>query len=523
VASAYKIFARPSPTGGIVQNQAQDTLDDKSWLTADNVVFRNGTIRKAPGWTIKATGVSGAVSLIRNVRYRSGTLATLIGTADSLYRYVNDLPELLNATSFHMAPTDRWEADYLYKKWYFTNQSDGLVYWDGINNITAVPVLTDRGRSVCQFQNHIIISNLASTDTTGAYSFLGSSLLNLEGAIDFDTAIEDSDALLRQVPDNAEPIQRIARLSNIMAIYKANSIHNLSYNAGISVYSQQLRISHMGVLAPHSLADIGDQHLFLAQDNLYAYNASTLKAFGDRVWLWWISQVKASMRGLVWATHDFRNHEVIFAYQENDVSEGVPGNLRALVYNYMYDSFSSRDWPFSGAGLTQIQPAGSGDEPTFDELTSPMDEMGVIGSGGAGESAVDFGLLAGDAGGNLYAFDDEAAMTDSGKNGTAMEAVLETGDTDHGDPFSNKIVNGMLVDISGQTGTAMQVWVAPRWTLDDAITYSGPYVVSSRGFAPFMHTGRYFRYKFVKPDGLFTLRSYAPSVQLRGSNVLAPG
>lgn len=502
-----------APLLGIVGNRAANDIDQRAWVTADNVVFRNGQVEKTKGWTRYQSDVVGEVNFIQAVRYASGSIGTLIGTNSFLYRFSPSGITQLNTTPFQMVYGQRWQADYLYNKWFLTNQQDGLQVWlggepstgDGIisGDAAFVGVSPLKASSLAQFQNHIMLGNIFSGDQQGEYSISGSSLLDpsvTPFGVEWNATVDPqtTDYIVFEVADDAAPIQTLRRIGSYLAIYKESSIYLTSYNNG--TYANQMVSTNRGLLAPAGLADLGDTHIIVSADNLYQFNGSSPVPFGDRVWQkWFVDAVSATNRTLISAFVDQRFREVIFT---------LPGTNKAVVWNYQYDSFSTRDWPFNAVGYSTNVP----EAPTFDQLTGPMDAQGVIGQ--SGSTAIQaYNLIAGNSDGGLYILDETAdtAVTDE------IVATLESKDFNFGTSDNFKILGGIDIESPLVTGSPLQVYVATRRSLSEDLTWQGPfeYLQGSRGI-DLMIPGIWFRFKFVKTDGAFVLRSYTPRIQMKG-------
>ena len=524
--SAYKRQVISQPILGIVKNVPAESIDPRAFVTAHNVVFRDGQVQKVRGWDVPKQTVGGSVNFIKAVRFSSSSHVTMVGTNLNMYQYSAQGMTSLNAGNFIMPSIKRWDADYLYNQWYFTNQSDGLWSWNGSGLMinlgaqggTSGLDAINRAQYIAQFQNHILLGNISTNDAEGRYTIAGSSLLDtsLTPPINFTQDV-NSDAIVFEVPEDASSIQSMKRLLNQLVIYKENSIHLLNYVGTGLEYNKTQVVTNVGVLAPASVLDLGDRHVYVGTDNLYQFNGSSNQAFGDRVWQFLNDDANTSYGpAVIWAFLDQRYREVIFAYID---ATGEDKFNKALIWNYQYDSFSTRDFPFSAVGYV----AATGFDPPISDLMSiggannlPISAQ-TTPLGQSNTTQQKFALLAGDQLGNLYTLDDPGTSIYDAA-GTPIIATLETGDMNFGTQEQLKICSGVDLYCPSVTGTPLQVWVSARKMLSDAIEWQGPYLLNNpdnRG-VDFFATGVWFRFKFVKNDGSFKLDGWAPRVQVRG-------
>jgi hypothetical protein len=292
----------------------------------------------------------------------------------------------------------------------------------------------------------------------------------------------------------------------MLVVYKSSCIGNLNYQGSGFAYALDQQVTGIGCQCADSVLDMGDHHRFIGQDNFYAYNGSSIQGYGDRIWKWWNGLLLPTTRTYPYAFRDLRYKENLHGYQS---TAGTTFDA-ALIHNYEYDAFTTRDWPFSAVGYVDTSAEA---EPTFDELQQPMnDSDAVVG----GESTLnDFALLAGKTDGSLAILDDSTQKADNAE----LVATLETGDTAFEAFDKYKTCNGVGIDAPTLTGSPLQVYVAARKRLSDPITWAGPYLFdSTMRYALFTVTGVWFRFKFVKTDGEFVLNGYAPRIRVRGEN-----
>jgi hypothetical protein len=502
MASRFTPERRDPPILGIVRDLPSERIPPSAWLTAHNVVFRNGQIEKVKGWKRLGQAVDGRTSLIAGIVFPDGTKKNIVATDANIYSLASDdTPTKLNDAALGAAA--RWRMDYLLGKWYFANDSTDLLSLEASGALTAIDTGGRQGAHLAQYADHLILGNLGNATTDGPQSYLGSGLANADDWNDMNPA---SDSILQIAPENGDKVQDLRRVGDYCALMKENSIQTLSYIGDQFVYRREIRETGTGLAAAYSVTTIREGLPYVGQDNFYLFNGASNQDFGSRIWRWFMDQIKANGLGDIYATRDLRFKEIPFVFKSTDASDYD----KALVWNWQYNAFSTRDMPFVALGF-RIKPEAIGK--TFDEITEPMDTLNYSFENSS-TALEDFELVAADKDGNLYLLDEVETKAD----GVNIAMELESGDSDSGDPMRCKMIGGMLLDVPVLTGDEpLQIWAAGRRGLGDVVTWRGPfnYVVGS-GRVDFFSSGFYNRYKFTKADGECVIRNYAPLVRPRG-------
>lgn len=506
MASDYKAVWQRPVTTGLVLNVPTTALPVGGWLVAKNVACRDGSLVKAPGWTKRLLsederGDGEVVSLIQPCRFSADSEINLVATDKHFYRVTELGLTRITETPFAMPATERWRADYLLGAWYLTNPVDGL--WKLL--ATGAPTLVDtngfKGRQITTFRNHLILSNLASEDSQSEHQWAGSGLADESPPLGWDTTVEGSDALLRDIPEHGSAIMAARRWGDYLVHYKENTLHATAYIGGDNVYQTELRAEN-GLLAPDALSAWRDRHYFVGRDNLYVFAGGMPEPIGDRVWRWWVPRVKN--RPSMYCVPYPRQKEWWILYQDAD----APGISHALVCDYYHGGFTMRDLPFSWMGYIK-----GNLEPTYDELNVPMDSLDVpfVGS----YNPEDYDLVGVGADGSLYTLGERAI----GAAGEPVESVLETGDFVAPDG-GFMTCGGLMLSVPAlraDSGEAeLEVYTAGRMSEDEPVNWRGPYRYRGGGVLKFLVSGRLIRFKFRHCQlGEFVLSGYAPLMTVR--------
>jgi hypothetical protein len=500
---------RDNPILGIVRNVKSKDVDPNAWLSLLNFGIRDGLLQKTGGWTQLPNNVDGVASFIQPLPFPDGSIRTIIGTTKGLFDLGGD-NELTQITDFvpTIAAAERWRADYLLSHWWFTNKADGLLKLASAGGATREDSGGYKGRDILQFENHLVLANLASVETDGPQSFVGSGLANADTEeVAWDVTDINSDAVLKRIPDNGDVIQAIRRKVGQMAVYKESNIDLVTYLGGGDVYGRGPIIDTVGVQSAFSVIpvgdQIGDQDAFVGQTNLHLYDGNVARPFGDRIWTYWNGLIDHLAIQNVYTVRNRVAKEIYFIFK----GTGAAGYTQALVWNWQYDSFALRDLPFQALGFRLKAGASAG--LTFDQVPGVMDDANFLFE--TASSLQDFELVGADANGNLFVLDDATVQA----NGADIVAVAESGDTCHGSLSFVKLVNGMYIDAIADSGdNPLALWVCGRMSLDEPIVWEGPYTYDGGGRLDFFASGIWLRYKFVKTGGSLQMGGYYPSVRI---------
>ena len=506
--SDFKPIERRQPILGIVRNVPADSLDPLAWVYSQNIGVRDGELVKVKGYVERVMKLDDAVakldgvaSLIRPIRL-STTIVTIICTNRWIYSLsVGNVLKKLNKDPFQAQPDQPWTVEYLGGNWYFTNISAGLWRWDGGGDLEDVTPDGVRGGGIAELASHLVLVNLATANSDGPQSIATSGLLNQQSlTVDFNFSDPGSDADILRIASGGDGILAVCSGGDWLEIYKETSVHAMGFVGGDDPFSLQKRDGVQGLLAQLAVIDMGEDRAYVGRDiNLYRFNGSAPRTFGDRIATWLSKTMKPTARDLTYALRDGRFKEAHFAYNSVD-GNGVD---QSLVWNFQYDSFSRRDWPFVAAGLARKVGVGL---PTFDELTTPMDEIGVLEDN---VSAQDYDLVAATADGRVFTLDETTDTAD----GKSIEATLQSGSTDFGD-YRKKMIKGMDMDVPVLTGSPLKVYVSARQHAGEPIRWQGPFLYREGGRVNFAVKGVWFDFKLVKTGGQLTLHGYNPRVKV---------
>ena len=247
---------------------------------------------------------------------------------------------------------------------------------------------------------------------------------------------------------------------------------------------------NLGCFAPRSIATIGSDIFFLAQDGFYKItNGSQLQPIGKgKVDEFFLNDLSANFEGICSAI-DSNNSLYIVSYRGAGSTGGSTINNKLLVYNYATDSWSTcsdQSLEFIGTAsqeafttLESLDVLGS-----IDDLPKPLDSY-FYGEGILG----------------LAGFSDEHKF---GKFlGGSMTATVDTTEFEGAEGKRSTLINARpIVDANGEN-TTITVTPISRASQADKVTTGSAVTVRSSGDCPLRTNSRYHRLRVIV-NGNFT-------------------
>jgi len=529
--SQFRQFVVRDPTKGVLTDTSRHKLGPGMWAEARNVRFHNGRVLKVPGWESQGQTATGTPSLICRARFSTGDDFPIVCTDRFIYKvHTDDTLTQLNAADFTTSAHARWEMD-SFPDAVFFNRTDGnkkIQKFNGLNlrdlddaawgtfyyssGYTAPP----RGKHIAQYSSHLMVGAITN-DGAGNIDLqtVGSSDIadgfDPQGEFDWDFAADASESVFMDVFEGNDEVMRVLRIGDYLAVYKENSIHLLAYSGGTYTYIKQQPIAYMGTPCPSSVIGVKGIHYFVGQENIYRFNGAELTPIGSGVYAYFLASVMPDDRRDLWAFDDVIRKEIVW---------GGNGDV-ALVYNYENGAFSFKEWPFVAAGYVNLTlpdedwvPGGIYDTPGW--RTDPGPPLVVSdweNMPWRRQTALnDLTILGAKSDGTLWKL--HAGEVQAGT--TDIDAWFDSPDHDYGDPSAIKMVNEMRLEGTVSGVNPMEVWVGTRDHLGEAFDFGlTPYRVSENRVT-FAKSARWFRYRFAKRGGDFSLERYVTHWRTRG-------
>ena len=160
----------------------------------------------------------------------------------------------------------------------WTNDIDVPFKWANSGSISAldVPSGLTRAKFVHKFQNYCMLANCVVSGTDRPNRFYWSALKSITtwGAADF---VDIS-------PDDGEEITGFKTLGEKLIVYKTQSIYGVSFTGDANIpFIVQKCDSHVGCIAPYSIQEASNGHIFLAYDGLYYFDGNNSYKMSDKL------------------------------------------------------------------------------------------------------------------------------------------------------------------------------------------------------------------------------------------------
>ena len=313
----------------------------------------------------------------------------------------------------------------------------------------------------------------------------------------FSGNVAASEAVIADVFEGNDEVKRIIRLADYLCVIKEGSIHLLDYvgiNAGI--YRKRQPVSYVGTPSGASAIGVRGVVYFLGQDNFYRFNGVEPQPIGDGVYQTFINTIMPDDAKDLWAFDDVLRKEICWVGRDN----------QAVCYNYENGAWSLKTFPFTAAGYVNLTQAGDDWSNQTQDWSSWLEDWRDA------TTLNDLTILGGKSTGKLYVLGEANRYDD---DGTDLDSRLETGDFDFGDESAVKMVNEMRFEGTTLGTNALELYVATRDHLGATLDWKGPYSFTNNR-ATFAHSGRWFRFAFVKRGGYFDLEKFTPFVRGRG-------
>lgn len=369
------------PDAGIVRNSPFELVDPRALMDGNNTRVRPGRIEKVKGWTqFSATALPGTIMLLDVATFFSGTVVLLVADTKRVYSYNTSTAVLDDVTGSDLTTSASvLHSSGMWKDhWIYTNALSVVKKWTGSGNIATLGGLTD-----CE-PGGVVVSAAKVLCPAGPFMFLANT--TEDGSPypfrvrwpKYDTletwkndVSGNGQAGYMDVAEEPTPIKNIVPLGNYYAVYKERSVQLLTYVGLPVIWSRRQVAVGRGLLAPKAVVSLGDFHIAAFTDNFYIFNGASLQAIGNPIRDDFFAALNPNKKDLMFAFHLEDKAEVVFAYP--GLTSDTPD--KAVVYNYLLNAWSFRDFPFTGgvAYLSQSTTAWQNGVGTWGTQTNNWD------------------------------------------------------------------------------------------------------------------------------------------------------
>lgn len=334
------------PLRGLDSSNPLDMLADGFAPSALNVRFRYGAIEHRPG-TFLISNVAEKPRWIGRFTNDTGTTFTLLLSETKLYRLVGTVWTALGGAAF--TGTGRFGVAMGLGRIFFTRAGmGGVFYWDG-NTVNPVVQLTDDTGGVLGDTGTGTAVNIPEAHFLEFFNdrlFLirsnESKTVRIRWSVNGNSDNWNTAAgggFLDLYDDLAEPLTGGRNLAGRMSVYKRRCIMDVVATglAGASdpTHVSEVRVRGLGLAAPHTLVSTGQEHFFLSDDNVYAWDGSQLRAIGNSIQRRLKQLVDTAQLTTYFGAVSVARHEYYL----------VLGLGQVFIYDYARDSWVQDQYP----------------------------------------------------------------------------------------------------------------------------------------------------------------------------------
>lgn len=345
----------------------------------------------------------------------------------------------------------------------FTNGVDPVKCWNGTGNIADLPGLTDCEGSVtsvrCQtllyFQNFLLLGHTTENGNARPQRIRWSCLGDITAWENVDGDITKQEAGYGDLTDDVSFLLALRPLGAYVVAYKERAIQLLNYVGGDTIWNKWPAIIGTGLLSTKAIVDLGDEHIFVGNDNIYSFNGRDPAIAGDDI-------AKEFFRILDPDKYELLNSffveevpELWFVFASTTSATGYPD--KAIVYNTDTKAWSLRDMPMTAFGYYNLVDEGTWDT---DEDTWDSDDTEWDSSVNLANAPIN---LCGDSGGNIFILDGNSF------NDTDYSCFIRTKLFDFEDPLHVKRALRIQFMVSREGAYNLDVKVYTAGNVDEPL------------------------------------------------------
>ena len=394
---------------------------------------------------------------------------------------------------------------------------DGTAKWVGCGSLELEGVSASSLRAQCieNYKGFLFAANLEEDGQLFSYRLRWSQWQNPR----MWHNNEDGSGLSGYVDvnDTEGRIVAIKKLGDTLFIYKERSIIGLTYTGGEdTTFSKEVVTTVAGLISPDAIVELPHMHIFIGQDNIYAFDGNTCTPIGDSIKQWVLENIRPEKLDSIFGYYNEDSGDITFSfcsttYNGNDCD-------KAIIYNT-----GQRVWSTREMYMTAIGRYCSPKDKIIDSVNMPMDEVNNTMIDSAIYLKDKILTMMGDEDGNLYLLD---GYVDSRRDYEGY-AITKTHHMDAPDRIKRLLRIQFHIETQGdynmycQVGTA---WNAEQsildWTDKLYMNLEKPNPWYSHHIAPFVDvdlSARYFQIRFgtEKNSQPFKILGYTLFYQLR--------
>lgn len=474
-------------------------------------------------WTnIGVNKLSGAIMAMDSYYKYDGTSFLMAITATRAYYYHPDhnvFVDITGSTPLGGIPDFPVVTENAQNWFVFTNNVDPIKYWDGDldHTIADLPGLDDaeggvtsvRAKTLLYFKNFLILGNTTENGDQRPQRIRWSCLSDITKWKNVTNDISRQQAGYGDLTDDVSWVQALRPLGNYVVIYKERAIQMLSYTGDELIWQKWPAIIGTGLLATKALVDLGDEHLFIGNDNIFSFNGRDTAIAGDSIKKEYFRLQDPDKYELISSFFIEETPELWFSFSSVNSPNGYPD--MAISYNTDTKAWSIKDMPMTAFGYFNRK-----DNPTWDAVMGSWDAAGDQWDSSINLQNAPINLC-GDSNGSVYVFEGNSF------NGAEIGSVLTSKLFDFGEPSKIKRLLRIQFMIRREGPFFLPVYVGATANVDEEIEWHGPYYMSlDKTAPPWVDVDISARYLCIRmgttgADEPFRLTGYVMYYEFRGS------
>ena len=264
---------------GLVLSLSGYQAPEGALLDADNVELVREYLRRSRLLEGFAGSLTGTPLAIIPYQLADGSYQLVCITSDVVYSYTSSAVGWVNKGTYTGAATRRVSHDAFAGTLIFSDETNYVKKYDGTTLTDLGGLTATLARGVVSFWSFLFLLHTIESAIENPHRVKWSNIGNAE---DYSTGLAGFVDLL----DSWGEVQTGAVLGNRIFIYKDYGIYAGTYVGLPRIFDFYPIPGSVGIAAPGSLARAEQYHLFLGEDNVYAFDGNTAQAIGEPVAEW---------------------------------------------------------------------------------------------------------------------------------------------------------------------------------------------------------------------------------------------
>ncbi|MGI0011873.1 MAG: hypothetical protein ACREBU_00305 [Nitrososphaera sp.] len=513
---------------GLITDRPTEDLPPNSWEVADHVEFQYGVVKSSMGYTssIAVGSLSTTPHFILSsfdqrkqdyLVYASNTLiyGFFNGLHNNITRTAAGADVLYSASSFNA-----WQSCQINGNLILNNGTDNPQQWLSTSTTPRMANLTGwsatwKANTVRTFNNYLIAVNITKGTVPFPQMVKWSTSASLgQVPLSWDELSLTLDAGEIELADSPDECVDSLQLRDSHIIYKTRSTWGMRFIGFPNIFNFYKIFGNSGIMAKNCVAELGDQHYVLTQDDIIVHDGNSFRSLIDQ-------RLKEEIFSNLDAETKTNSFLIVDVY-DKIVIVGVPISSTYVntlfIYHTRFDTWSK--YPINEIyGMSDRGSIGIG--ATWDSDSGVWDADSSVWNSDASVGRL---LIAGKVS-SFILYD--MFTSNLAESSSITSTVVKTGMSfvDQGFQQNDEVlkrINYMKPEISGSNGVAITINIGTKIDYEDPIDWGNSlvYTIGTSKELWFLATGRYFgvRFQSIGQD-TWELKSYTLSIEDVGKYV----